>query len=57
MDKNKIEYIRDKFIKGMQLTVERLLQLKSQSNDDIIISDKGKITRVKAKDLMSNMKK
>ena len=52
MDKNKIENIREKFIKGMELTVKRLLLLKSQSNDDIIISDNGKITRVRTKDLM-----
>jgi hypothetical protein len=43
--------IRDKIIKGLELTHKRLIQSKKDKNLDLVISDKGKIVRVLPKDL------
>jgi len=51
-DNKRIAFIRDKIIKGMDLTIKKLLKTKSERNADIIISDNGKIIKVKAKDLI-----
>ena len=43
--------IREKIIKGLELTHKKLIQSKKERNFDLIISDNGKIVRIKAKDL------
>jgi hypothetical protein len=43
--------IREKIIKGLELTHKKLIQTKKARNLDLIISDKGKIVRIKSKDL------
>jgi hypothetical protein len=43
--------IRDKIIKGLELTHRRLIQSKKDRNLDLVISDNGKIVRVQPKDL------
>jgi len=44
-------YIRDKIIKGLKLTHKRLIQSKIDRNLDLVISDNGKVIRVRGKDL------
>ncbi len=43
--------IRDKFLKGGKLPVERLLEKKRRDNSFIVISDKGKVVKIDAKTL------
>jgi hypothetical protein len=43
--------IRDKIIRGLELTHKKLIQSKKDRNLDIVVSDNGKIVRVHAKDL------
>ncbi len=43
--------IRDKIIKGLSLTHKRLIQSKKDRNLDLVISDNGKVIRVRGKDL------
>ena len=43
--------VRDKIIKGLELTHKRLIQSKKERNLDLVISDKGKVVRVQAKNL------
>lgn len=43
--------IRDKIIKGLELTHKRLIQSKKDRNLDLVVSDKGKIIRIKSEDL------
>ena len=43
--------LRDKIIKGLEMTHLRLIQSKKDRNLDLIISDNGKVIRIKAKDL------
>jgi hypothetical protein len=45
------EEIRDKVLKGCQLAIERLLEEKRKANGYIVISDNGKVIRVKASDI------
>jgi hypothetical protein len=43
--------IREKILLGLELTHKRLIQTKKERNWDLIISDNGKIIKIKAKDL------
>jgi len=43
--------IREKILKGLDLTHKRSIQSKKDHNLDIVISDHGKIVRLLAKDL------
>ena len=43
--------IKDKVLKGGKLAIERLLERKRRDNSYIVISEKGKVIRVSAKDL------
>ena len=43
--------IRDKIIKGLELTHIKLIQLKKERNLDLVVSDNGKVVRLHAKDL------
>ena len=40
--------IRDKFLKGGKIAIERLLEKKRKDNAFVVISDKGKVVRVAA---------
>lgn len=42
--------IREKILKGLELTYKKLIKSKKDRNFDLVISDKGKVTRVRAKD-------
>jgi hypothetical protein len=43
--------IRDKIIKGLELTHKRLIQSKKDRNLDLVISEQGKILHIPSKDL------
>ena len=43
--------IRDKFLKGGKLAIERLLEKKRKDNSFVVISDNGKVVKVDAKTL------
>ena len=43
--------IREKIIKGLKLTHKRLIQYKKDRNLDLVISDNGKVIRIRPKDL------
>jgi hypothetical protein len=43
--------VRDKIIKGLELTHKRLIQSKKDRNLDLVISDNGRIIRIHARDL------
>jgi hypothetical protein len=43
--------VRDKIIKGLELTHKRLIQTKKDKNLDLIISENGRIVRIHARDL------
>ncbi|MCK4922208.1 MAG: hypothetical protein KAS71_14245 [Bacteroidales bacterium] len=42
--------IREKIIKGLDLTIRKLIKSKKERNLDFVISDKGKVIRLRAKD-------
>ena len=42
--------IREKILKGLDLTYRKLIQSKKDRNLDLVISDKGKIIHLRAKD-------
>lgn len=44
--------IKEKIIKGLELTRERLIQSKKEQNQDLVISCEGKIIRLNGKDLI-----
>ena len=43
--------IKDKVLKGGKLAIERLLDKKRKDNSYVVVSDKGKVVKVNAKDL------
>lgn len=43
--------IREKILKGMELTHRRLIQYKKDGNLDLVIYDSGKVVKIPAKDL------
>ena len=49
---NKYTELRDKIMKGMKLAIDRLIE-KEKANDGylVVINDKGKPVRVKARDI------
>ena len=42
--------VREKILKGMELTYAKLIKYKKDRNLDLIISKEGKIVRIPAKD-------
>jgi len=43
--------IREKIIKGLELSHEKLIEGKKERNLDLIVSDNGRIIHIKPKDL------
>ena len=43
--------VREKILKGMELTHKRLIQYKKERNFDLVVSKDGKVVRIPAKDL------
>ncbi len=51
MNKTEIE-IKDKILKGLDLTYKKLLKTKKKLNQDLIISENGIIKRISPKDIV-----
>lgn len=51
MKKENVKDLRDKIIKGLELSYTRLLISKQKEDAELVISRNGKIVRVKAKEL------
>lgn len=47
--KDKQIALRNKIIKGLELTYERLIEFKKEKNSELVISKDGKIVRIKPK--------
>ena len=47
--KEQIDDIRDKVLKGLNKTYEKLLEMKKKSNGVLVISEKGKIVKIEPK--------
>lgn len=45
--------IKEKIIKGLELTHKKLLQSKRDCNQDLVISIEGRIVRVNGRDLIN----
>ena len=43
--------VREKILKGLQISHKRLIRSKKERNLDLVISDNGKVVRIPAKDL------
>lgn len=43
--------LREKIIKGMELTHKKLIRFKKERNLDLIVSDQGRIVRIHAHEL------
>jgi hypothetical protein len=52
MTKENVKDLRDKIIKGLDLAYSRLLISKQKEDAELVISQNGKIVRVKAKELI-----
>ena len=51
MDKEEIEEMREKILKGIALAYERLVEQKKKEDGELVFSKDGKIVTVKARDL------
>jgi len=51
MEINNIEQLRALVIRGLDLTIKKLIEKKSREDKDLIFWQDGKIVRVKAKNL------
>ena len=54
---NKPNTTREKILKGLELTHQKLIKSKAERNLDLIISENGKIIKLHSKDLARNEKK
>lgn len=47
--------VREKILKGMELTHKRLIQYKKERNLDLIVSREGKVVKIPAKEYDTNL--
>ncbi len=52
-DRNKLIEIQEKIKLGVKLAFERLWQQAAKNNEELIISQNGKIVKVKARDIIN----
>jgi hypothetical protein len=43
--------IKEKFLKGGKLAIDRLIERKRKDNGHVVVSEKGKVVKVTVKDL------
>jgi hypothetical protein len=53
MNREKVNDLRNKIIKGIELAYDRLLIAKQKEDSELVFSSKGKIVKVKARDLLA----
>lgn len=56
MTKEEVKEMRTKILQGIELSYNRLLTSMQKEDGELVISDKGKIIEVKAKDLKQSHK-
>ncbi|MCL2073092.1 MAG: hypothetical protein FWH18_04165 [Marinilabiliaceae bacterium] len=49
---NDIDILREKIIKGLQISFENLVREKAKDDKELIFEENGEIVRIKAKDLL-----
>lgn len=52
---NNTNTLKEKILKGLELTHKRLIQSKKDRNQYLVVSEHGKILRLKAKDLQPEL--
>lgn len=57
MNKEKVNDMRGKILKGLDLSFKRLLATKQKEDGELIFSENGQIVRVKAKELLEKINK
>jgi hypothetical protein len=56
MTKEEVKEMRSKILQGIELSYNRLLTSKQKEDGELVISDKGKVVEVKAKNLKQSNK-
>jgi hypothetical protein len=51
MNKENIKELREKILKGLELSFSRLLIAKQKNDEEFVFSSEGKIIKVKARDI------
>ncbi len=51
MTLQELKLLRDKILRGLELSTAKLIKYKKARNLDVVVSQNGKIVRIKAKDL------
>jgi hypothetical protein len=51
MEQNKITEIKFKILKGLEISFQKLVQSKKKDDKELIYSYKGKIIKIKARDI------
>ena len=51
MTKNNVKEMRDKILKGIELSYDRMLIVKQKEDAELVFSRNGEIIKVKARDL------
>jgi hypothetical protein len=54
MNKAESDILTQKFIEGVNLAIQRLIERTSQEDGELVFSKNGKIVRIKAKDLVKS---
>ncbi len=52
MNKEEVEIMQDKIVKGVELAYNRLLIEKQKDDSELVFSSNGKIVNIKARDLV-----
>ena len=47
----KVNEIRERILEGLDLSTQKLIQKKKENNHHLVVSDKGKVVHVKAKEV------
>ncbi|MCK9305103.1 MAG: hypothetical protein PHP30_02230 [Bacteroidales bacterium] len=51
MGETETKELRDNILSGLDISFQRLIQEKKKSNAELVFSNKGKVVKVKAKEL------
>ena len=51
MNQSEIDATIDKITKGVKLSIERLVERTKKEDGELVVSENGKVVRVKARDL------
>jgi len=49
------DILREKILKGIQISFEKLVKEKARDDEELIFSENGQIVRIKAKELLKEM--